>query len=103
MKYEDFSDRLKSDCGITSEKLDIVYNESDSRCWTALIGKESTNIFVTFHVNRGDLRIKNFDILGNRKQMVEVPTSEVFGIISELVPADLPKYLELLSDEDEDN
>jgi hypothetical protein len=86
MKYEEFSKRLKEMTGLQSLKLDIVYHESDSRCWTALIGEGTNNILVTFHINRGDFGDKNFDILASRRQLIEVPVSEIFELLSTLSP-----------------
>lgn len=92
MRYDDFERELRTECGLTCEKVGVIYNESDHRCWTALIGKDTTNVLVTFHVNRGDRGVKNFDILGDRRQIVEVHTSDVFELISELVPKeDIPE------------
>ncbi len=87
MKYDEFSKRLKETTGLQSLKLDIVYHESDSRCWTALIGEGVNNILVTFHINRRDFGNKNFDIMASRRQLIEVPVSEAFEIIETLVPA----------------
>ena len=86
MKYDDFKKELKSRTGLDSSKLDIMYNEGDSRCWTAIVGKTSTNVFVTFHVNRGEPRVKNFDLLGNRKQLIEVSVYNVFDQLAYMVP-----------------
>jgi|TARA_R110000803_G_scaffold35933_2_gene77436 hypothetical protein len=86
MRYDEFSSQLRTECGLTSAKLDIHYNESDHRCWTALIGRDTANVFVTFNVNRGDRGIKNYDILGDGRQLVEVHPSDIFEILSDILP-----------------
>ena len=89
MKYDDFKRELKNKCGVHSTKLDILYNEADSRCWSAVIGKDSENLMVTFHINRGDLGNKNFDLLGSNKQLIEVPEWNIYSTISSLVKTEL--------------
>lgn len=89
MRYDDFDRKLREECGLHSEKLDINYNQGDSRCWTAIIGKDDENVFVTFHVNRGNLGTKNYDVLGNRRQMVEITQRDIFDVLSNLIPLDL--------------
>ena len=85
MKYDDFNEQLKKECGVGSEKLDVVYNEGDSRCWTALISRNSDNILITFHVNREFLGDKNYDVLANRKTFFNVSSLDIWEIIASLV------------------
>lgn len=86
MKYGDFTKKLKNDCGLQCERLDISYNDSDSRCWTAVIGKGDSNVFVTLHLNHGALGVKDFDIIANRKNRFGISESEIFENLSEIFP-----------------
>ncbi len=61
MDYPTFNNNIsKTPNKIT--KLDLSYNHSDGRCWTALINPESQNIVVTYVVNRYEIGHQCFDI-----------------------------------------
>lgn len=63
-------------------KLDIIYNISDSRCWTAIVNPGTNNIFVTFHVNRYVLGDRYFDILSNDKVMANIYVEDIYDSIA---------------------
>lgn len=82
MKYDQFEKLIKGkDNPKSVYKLDIVYADWDSRCWTALVGDEK--FIVTFHVNRGDLRNESFDLLSSNRNYIDITLVEVLDIIGE--------------------
>lgn len=82
MKLDEFNRQLNEECGISSNRLDIIYNESDSRLWTAVINGGS-NILVTLHINKLDYGQKTFDVLSEKKRYIQIELSDVFSIINE--------------------
>lgn len=85
MKFEEFNSQLGDDCGASSEKLNVIYNESDTRCWTAIVRSGKDNIFVTYHVNKEEYGNRGFDILAGRQMKFMVPSSEVFGELNQIL------------------
>lgn len=85
MKYDEFGTILEESTGITSERLSINYNEGDTRCWSAIVDKGNSNLIITYHVNKTDFRHKCFDLLGHRKQLIEVSEDEIYDKIKTIV------------------
>lgn len=82
MKYDQFvklvESRVKDSESIT--KLDVIYGEWDSRCWTAVV---DGNIVVTYHINRGDLKRDCFDVQTSKRNYMDISLNEVLDIIGE--------------------
>lgn len=85
MNFDEFKRQLEENCEATSEKLNIIYNESDTRCWTAIVEPGNSNIFVTYHTNKGELGNRGFDIVSKRRTILMSPPSEVFGEITNII------------------
>lgn len=84
MDYNTFAGKVKSsDCSVT--KLDLVYNQADCRCWSALINQGKDNIVVTHVINRFDYGSQLFDIFTPNKVLTDVETEDVFDTIELLV------------------
>lgn len=57
MDYNTFAGKVRnSDCSVL--KLDIVYNHTDCRCWSAIVNQGKENIIVTYNVNRRNTVLK---------------------------------------------
>jgi hypothetical protein len=85
MKYDAFSKQIEESCGIRPKRLDVTYNESDSRCWSAVVDKDNTNIIVTYHVNKGDYGNRCFDILYTKNPILNVEEGEIFDTLKTLI------------------
>lgn len=84
MEYTKFADNIKKlDC--TVSKLDISYNQADSRCWSAIINGLSDNIIVTHHINKHDYGTQLFDIFSSKKIMTDVETEDLYDTIDLLI------------------
>lgn len=79
--------------GAKVTKLDILYNQSDSRVWTAIINPSNEALFVTGHINRvltnsaEPFRMgnKSFDILSSTQTMINVHIDDVYDNINDLL------------------
>jgi len=79
--------------GAKVQKLDILYNHSDSRVWTAIINPTNEALFVTGHVNRVlvnsaepfKMGHKSFDILSSTQTMINVHVDDVFDNINDML------------------
>lgn len=67
------------------QKLDIYYNKSDSRCWTALINPDTDNVLVTQHINRYDLGDTSFDVLSSEKNITDVDIDDIYQTVELLL------------------
>jgi hypothetical protein len=80
MEYHSFAGKVKNaNCSVT--KLDLVYNQADCRCWSAIVNQGNENIIVTFNVNRSELGSKEFDILSSNRILTDVDPEDVCDII----------------------
>jgi hypothetical protein len=80
MDYQTFAGKVKnSNCSVL--KLDLVYNHTDCRCWSAIINQGKENIIVTYSVNRSEHGSKEFDILSSNRILTDVDPEDVCEII----------------------
>lgn len=80
MDYHTFVGKVKNaNCSVT--KLDLVYNQADCRCWSAIVNQGKENIIVTFNVNRSELGSKEFDILSSNRILTDVEPEDICDII----------------------
>lgn len=84
MKYDEFVKESVEKCGLKPKRLDINYAEFDSRCWTAILGKDNINILVTYHVNRTELGDKSFDVLSSKYPIMGVSVGDIFDTINSI-------------------
>lgn len=74
-------------------KLDILYNHSDSRVWTAIVNPLGEALFVTGHINRvltnnqEPFRMgnKSFDILSSAQTMMNIHVDDIYDNINDLL------------------
>lgn len=85
MKYDEFEKLVDEKCGLKVKRMEVSYNESDTRCWTAIIGHNNQNILATYHVNKTEYGTRCFDILSSRNPSLEIPENEVFEVITNLL------------------
>jgi hypothetical protein len=84
MDYNTFVGKLKKyNCSVV--KSDILYNQTDCRCWTAIINQKTDNIIVTYNINRSDLGSQHFDIISSNKISTDVEIDEVYDFIDVLI------------------
>ncbi len=81
--YNTFESHVK-DLGCSVIKLDIVYNISDCRCWTAVVNPGLDNILVTFVVNRLKYGSYYFDIITQDRTSFDVYADDIYDILSNL-------------------
>jgi hypothetical protein len=80
MDYNTFAGKIKSaDCSVS--KLDIVYNYTDCRCWSAIVNQGSDNIVVTYNVNRSELGSQAFDIFSSTRILTDVEPEDIYSTI----------------------
>lgn len=82
--YGVFAENIKK-YHLTCSKLDIAYNVSDSRCWTALVNPEAENLLVTFHVNKYNLGDRYFDILSSTKSVSDIFVEDIYDSIDLII------------------
>ena len=84
--YKDFYEKCR-DWEWVVEKLDIMYNESDSRCWTAVVNTvvdaepQNDNILVTLHVNKERFPSQCFDVHGYKRTVESVHFEDVYDLV----------------------
>jgi hypothetical protein len=84
MEYSKFADNVKKiDCSVI--KIDIAYNQSDSRCWSALLNQNKDNIVVTHHLNKYDYGTQTFDIFSSDKIITDVETEDLYDTLDLLI------------------
>lgn len=87
MEYVDFpsfSGKLrKQECVV--QKLDLSFNQADTRCWSALINPGSDNIIVTFNVNRYNVGNKYFDIMSSERIISDVYVDDIYETLEMLL------------------
>lgn len=71
--------------GCKCVKLDVIYNVSDHRCWTAIINPSQENIVVTFHMNRTDLGERMFDVQTQNDVFEDIYTDSIYDLIESLL------------------
>ena len=80
MDYNTFAGKVRNaDCFVT--KLDLAYNQSDCRCWTAIINQGKENIVVTYSVNRSELGSQAFDVFSSTKILTDVEPEDVCDVV----------------------
>ena len=84
MDYNTFAGRLKN-TDFSVIRQNISYNHSDTRCWTAIVNKDTDNIIVTYNANRYDLGTQYFDIFSSNKILADVEVEDVFDVIEQIV------------------
>ena len=82
--YPTFESNIKA-FGATSAKLDVIYNHSDHRCWSAVVDPGKSNIIVTFTLNKGDHGTYYFDIITQDRTSMDIYVDDIYDIISDLV------------------
>lgn len=84
MEYSKFADNIKKlDCTVT--KLEISYNQSDSRCWSALVNQNTDNIVITHHLNKHEYGTQLFDIFCSNKIITDVETEDLYDTVELLI------------------
>lgn len=81
--YTTFESAIKN-LGLSCTKLDIIYNVSDHRCWTAIINPGQNNILVTFSINKHKLGDHYFDIITDNRTAMDVWTDDIYDIIADI-------------------
>jgi hypothetical protein len=81
--YQTFASTLKN-TGFTVAKLDIIYNISDHRSWTAVVNPDSHNILVTYTINKNGVGNRYFDIIANNKVLLDVYVEDIYQVIENL-------------------
>jgi hypothetical protein len=80
MDYNTFAGKVRSaDCSVS--KLDLVYNHTDCRCWSAIVNQGSDNVIVTYNVNRSELGSQAFDIFSSTKILTDVEPEDVCDVV----------------------
>jgi hypothetical protein len=102
MDYHTFAGKVKnSNCSVL--KLDLVYNQTDCRCWSAIVNQGKENIIVTYSVNRSEHGSREFDILSSNRILTDVDPEDVFDIIEymtqQIVLAEEPEQVEISTEE----
>ena len=96
MDYNSFAGKIRnSDCSVT--KLDLVYNHTDCRCWSALVNQGKENIIVTYSVNRSEFGSQVFDILSSNKILTDIEPEDIFDVIE--LTLTKPIYTEVITKE----
>jgi hypothetical protein len=79
--------------GAKVQKLDIIYNQSDSRVWTAIVNPSNEVLMVTGHINRVlannpnpfNMGNKSFDIISSSSTNINVHPEEIYDTITDLL------------------
>lgn len=80
MDYNTFAGKVRSaECSVA--KLDLVYNHTDCRCWSAIVNQGRDNIIVTYNVNRSELGSQAFDIFSSTKILTDVEPEDVCDVV----------------------
>ena len=69
----------------TCKKLEISYNKSDSRCWSAIIQPNKENVFVTCHANKWEYGDRLFDIISSSKVVFDVDPEDIYQTIDLII------------------
>lgn len=94
--YATFASKIKH-MEVNVLKLDIVYNQSDHRCWTAVINPGRENIVVTFHVNKyGYKNSFYFDILFQDKVYLDIYVEDIYDVIQNIIQKSVPDLSDLV-------
>jgi hypothetical protein len=90
--YTTFAGKLqKNDLDVF--KIDIAYPLADSRCWSALINRNTDNIVVTFSVNRQQYGDKSFDIFYDNKILTDIAVDDIYDTIDLLTRTQIPSII----------
>lgn len=90
LDFATFKSKLES-VGAQCQKLDIIYNQSDSRVWTAIVNPQKEALMVTGHINRlvpSDaffMGNKSFDILSSTQTITNIHPEEIHENITDLL------------------
>jgi len=84
LDYPTFITRIKQhDCEYT--KLDIIFNQSDHRCWSVLLSPNDKNIIVTYSINKNSVGNNVFDILTSERTYIDVEQDDIHIILTTLL------------------
>lgn len=85
MDYHTFAGKARGpNCSVT--KMDFLYNQSDCRCWSALINQGKDNIVVTFSVNRSEYGVQLFDVFSSKRIFTDIEPEDIFDVIEMVLP-----------------
>ena len=84
MDYSTFAGNLKK-TNASVAKLDLAYNHTDCRCWSAVVNQGAENIIVTHSVNRGEHGAQNFDVFTSTRIITDVEPDDIFDTIDMIV------------------
>lgn len=84
VEYKTFEDNIKR-YELTSTKLDMIYNISDHRYWSAIINFGKENILVTFHVNKSNIGNRYFDLISSDRVITNVLVEDIYDTIDMLI------------------
>jgi hypothetical protein len=79
MDYPTFANNIQKTH--TIQKLGLIYNYTDTRCWTALIDRGVSNVLVTYHVNKYELGTQYFDIFYSGNVLSDIETDEIYDTL----------------------
>ena len=82
--YATFNSKI-TNYGCICEKLDIMFNVADHRCWSAVVNPNGENIIVTFHINKHQLGEKYFDVLTQNYVYEDIYTDSIYDLIESLL------------------
>lgn len=83
MKFLEFSKRME-DMELECVKLEMMFNEADSRLWTAVINPSSLSLIVVFHVNKEDYRHRSYDLHTPNRIITDLNLNNLFDKIYDL-------------------
>jgi hypothetical protein len=83
MDYTTFSNNIAKTPN-QIEKLELSYNHSDGRCWTAIINPKTQNILVTYIVNRYEIGYQGFDIMTTDVILSDIAVEDIYDVLETL-------------------
>lgn len=66
------------------QKLDIIYNKVDSRCWSAIVDPIDQNIIVTYHINKLEFGDRVYDIVTSTKSYIDIEEHQIYELLEDL-------------------
>lgn len=82
--YHSFETEIKN-LGFEITKLDINYNQSDHRCWSAIINPSKDNLIATFTINKYQYGSHYFDLITQNRTVMDIFTSDIYDIITDMI------------------
>ena len=67
------------------QKLDLVYHQSDHRCWSAVINPGKENIIVTYGINKYGPGTRFFDVVTSDRVHTDVYQEDVYPMLETLL------------------